>query len=107
MRVEKGFVTLTGIVEWHYQHDEIARSIRTLSGITGVANQITVAVRPNTSEIQNDIQHAMHRYWYLADHIGVSTKGGEVHLSGRADSWYDRNRCHDSLECARNNGYGE
>jgi osmotically-inducible protein OsmY len=92
VRVEKGFVTLTGSVEWHYQHDEIARSIRTLSGVTGLANQITVTPRPNTSKIEKDIEHALHRSWYPSDHIKVSAKGGEVHLTGNADSWYDRNR---------------
>lgn len=90
--VEKGFVTLTGSLEWHYQHDEIARSIRTLSGVTGLANQITVAPRPNTAKIEKDIEHALHRSWYATDHIKVTAKGGEVHLTGRANSLSDRNR---------------
>ena len=92
IKVDKGFVTLTGSVDWHFQHDEIARSIRTLSGVTGVANQITVAPRPNTSKIAKDIEHAMNRSWYSTDHIDVTAKGGEVHLSGRVNSWSDRNR---------------
>ncbi len=92
VKVENGFVTLTGTVDWHFQHDEIAGAIRSLSGVTGLANQILVKPRPDTSKIEDDIQHAMQRSWYSNDHVKVSAKGGEVHLTGRANSWYDRNR---------------
>ncbi len=92
VRVQKGFVTLSGTVDWRYQHDTVARSIRTMTGVTGLANQITVKPRPDTGKIEKDIEHAMHRSWYSSDHIDVSAKGGEVHLTGRADTWYDRNR---------------
>ena len=91
IKVEKGHVTLTGEVPWHYQHDEAARAIRSLSGVTGVSNQITVKSRPDTSKIQGDIGHALHRYWFSDDHVKVSAKGGEVHLTGSVESWRDRN----------------
>ena len=91
IKVEKGFVTLTGEVEWHYQYDEAARSIRSLSGVTGISNRITVRPRPDTSKIQGDIGHALHRSWLSNDHVKVTAKGGEVHLTGNVDSWQDRN----------------
>ena len=91
VHVEGGFVTLTGEVEWHYQHDEIARSMRSLSGVTGIANQITVRERPDTSKIEADIGHALHRSWFSDEHVTVSARKGEVHLSGTVDSWRDRN----------------
>jgi osmotically-inducible protein OsmY len=56
VRVQKGYVTLTGQVDWHYQHDEVGRTIQSLSGVTGLANQITVKQRPDTSKIQGDIR---------------------------------------------------
>lgn len=91
VRVQKGFATLTGEVPWHYQHDEAARSIRTLSGVTGVANHIKVKKRPDTSKIQTDIGNALHRSWLADDHVTVTAKGGEVHLNGNVASWKDRN----------------
>jgi osmotically-inducible protein OsmY len=41
-RVEGGWVTLTGHVEWHYQKDAAEGEVRGLWGVTGVSNQITV-----------------------------------------------------------------
>lgn len=91
VRVQDGFVTLTGQVEWHYQHDEAARAIRSLAGVIGIANQITVKQRPDTSKIQADIGHALHRSWLSNDHVKVTATNGEVHLSGTVESWLDRN----------------
>lgn len=90
VKVEKGFVTLTGQVDWHYQKDSAADAIRSLSGVTGVANQITTKPRPNTATISDDIMHALHRSWFFDDNIKVSAEGGKVHLTGSVDSWTDR-----------------
>lgn len=90
IKVQKGFVTLTGEVNWHYQHDEAARSLRSIAGVTGVANQIKVKVRPNTVKIKDDISHALHRSLWEYDHVEVSAKDGEVHLTGNVESWQDR-----------------
>lgn len=90
VKVEKGFVTLTGQVDWHYQKDSAADAIRSLSGVTGVANQITTKLRPNTATISDDIMHALHRSWFFDDNIKVSADGGKVHLTGNVDSWSDR-----------------
>ena len=42
VKVAKGWVTLEGEVEWHYQKDEAERTVRRLSGVLGVSNLITV-----------------------------------------------------------------
>jgi osmotically-inducible protein OsmY len=90
VKVEKGYVTLTGQVEWHYQKDSAAEGIRSLSGVTGVANQITTRSRPDTATISDDIMLALHRSWFFDDNIKVSAEGGKVHLTGKVDSWADR-----------------
>jgi osmotically-inducible protein OsmY len=91
IKVEKGYVTLTGQVDWHYQLESAASAIRSLSGVTGVSNQITIKVRPNTVTISDDIMHALHRSWFFdEDNITVSAEGGKVHLTGTVDSWFDR-----------------
>jgi len=91
VKVEKGFVTLTGQVEWHYQKDSATDGIRSLSGVTGVANQITTKTRPDTATISDDILHALNRSWFFDDNnIKVSAEGGKVHLTGKVDSWTDR-----------------
>lgn len=90
IKVQKGYVTLTGEVAWHYQRDEAARTIRSLSGVTGIANQITLKKRPDTTKIQGDIGHALHRSWLSDDHVEVSETNGKVHLTGSVESWGDR-----------------
>lgn len=91
IKVEKGYVTLTGQVEWHYQLESAATMIRSLRGVTGVSNQLAIKVRPNTTAISDDIMHALHRSWFFdANTIEVSADGGKVHLTGTVDSWVDR-----------------
>jgi osmotically-inducible protein OsmY len=90
VKVEKGFVTLTGQVDWHYQKDSAADAIRSLSGVTGVTNHIKTKPQPDTATISDDIQHALNRSWFFDDTIKVTADGGKVHLTGNVDSWTDR-----------------
>jgi osmotically-inducible protein OsmY len=91
VKVEKGFVTLTGQVLWHFQKESARQSIRSMSGVTGVDDQTTLALRPNTEKISDDIIHALNRSWYFVDSdIKVTADGGKVRLSGTVDSWSDR-----------------
>ena len=91
VKVENGFVTLTGQVDWHYQQESAATMIRSLAGVTGVSNLLSVKMRPNATAISDDIMHALHRSWFFdEDNIQVSAEGGKVHLTGTVDSWVDR-----------------
>ena len=92
VKVEEGYVTLTGQVDWHYQLESVARMIGSLSGVTGVSNKLTKKVGPDTATISADILHALHRYsWFFTqDDIEVSAEGGKVRLTGTVDSWSDR-----------------
>jgi osmotically-inducible protein OsmY len=89
VKVEKGFVTLTGDVDWQFERDAAADAIRALLGVTGVANQIKIKARPNISVIGDDIMHALHRSWYFDDNVNVSATGGKVHLTGTVETWRD------------------
>lgn len=89
VKVEKGFVTLTGTVEQHYQKEAAGWDVQSLLGVTGVANQTVVKPKVDTSTISDDIQHALHRTWF-SDNIKVSATGGKVHLTGKVDTWRDR-----------------
>jgi osmotically-inducible protein OsmY len=91
VKVEKGYVTLTGQVDWYYQLESAASMIRSLGGVTGVSNQLSIKVRPNTATISDDITHALHRSWFFDENnIKVSAEGGKVRLTGTVDSWSDR-----------------
>lgn len=88
--VAKGWVTLTGSVHWHYQHDSAADAVRTLWGVTGVSNQITIKPTANASNIKADIEDALNRSWFSPENISVTTRDGMVTLSGTVDYWDER-----------------
>ena len=90
VKVEKGYVTLTGTVDQYYQKDAAAWDVRPLLGVTGVANQITVKPRVDSLTIRDDIRHALHRSWLYDENINVTADGGTVHLTGKVKNWRER-----------------
>jgi osmotically-inducible protein OsmY len=89
-KVEKGWVTLTGEVDWHYQQTAAGQDIRGLRGVVGVMNNITIKAKPNTTKIKDDILHALNRSWFDPATINVAAQGGTVTLTGKVGSWYER-----------------
>ena len=91
VQVEKGWVTLTGTVEWHYQKVAAVSAIRPLMGVTGVSDNVALRPSVSTSNISDDIMHALHRSWFFdGDTIKVSASGGDIKLTGTVSSWHDR-----------------
>jgi osmotically-inducible protein OsmY len=91
VRVEKGWVTLTGQVDWWYQKDAVEQDVRPLHGVIGVSNQTTIKPRVNTSNLSDDITHALHRSWFFnPENVHVRAEGGKVVLSGTVKSPHDR-----------------
>lgn len=91
VKVEKGWLTLTGEVEWYFQREAAAREVRTLMGVVGVTNQISIKPRVNADNLQDDIQHALHRsIFFQPENVHVSADGGHVKLTGTVTSWMDR-----------------
>ena len=90
VKVEKGWVTLTGEVEWHYQKQAAERDVLALHGVVGVSNQATVKASVSEDDISESIRHALHRSWFDPKTISVTANGGMVHLTGTALSWHDR-----------------
>lgn len=88
--VSKGWVTLTGEVEWHYQHDAAADSVRWLWGVTGVSNQITIKPHANAGDIKASIITALNRSWFTPEHIHVAASDGKVTLTGNVEYWSER-----------------
>jgi len=92
VKVEKGWVTLTGQVDWHYQKDAAVAEVRHMQGVVGVSDQVTVKPQVNVATLGTDITAALHRSWFWDDdaHVTVAASGGAVKLSGNVDSWHDR-----------------
>jgi osmotically-inducible protein OsmY len=91
--VSKGWVTLEGRVEWHFQRREAERAVRRLTGVRGVTNLITVQPKaePSKSELQRRIEEALVRSAETdAERISVDIDGGKVTLKGTVRSWAER-----------------
>lgn len=88
--VTNGWVTLTGEVHWHYQHNAAADAVRTLWGVRGVSNHIAIKPQANAGNIKSDIMLALHRSWFAPNNIHVAANDGEVTLSGSVDYWDQR-----------------
>ena len=91
-RIENGWVTLEGDVEWQYQKNAAARAVRYLTGVVGVSNQITIKPkRVSAFEVGNKIKDALRRNAELdAERIVVEAADGRVTLKGWVRSYAER-----------------
>jgi osmotically-inducible protein OsmY len=89
-KVEKGWVTLDGEVEYNYQRDGANTAVAKLSGVAGVSNNIKVAKSANAVE-KDAIESAFKRNWSVSDqNIQVAVSEHKATLTGTVDSWYQK-----------------
>ena len=98
--VEKGWVTLSGEVDWEYQREAAMAAVRYLIGVTAVSGQIVIKPKVSVSAVKADIEAALKRRAHTdAQAISVSVKGTDVTLTGKVHSWSER-------ELATNSAWG-
>lgn len=90
VKVEGGRVTLDGQVDAYYQKDAAQYAVRSLFGVIGVNDLITIKPAVDTAKMGENIRHALHRSWFFDPAISVTADGGKVHLTGAVNSPYDR-----------------
>lgn len=91
VKVEKGWVTLAGEVEWEFQRQAAAQAVRPLRGVRGLSNQLTLKPRAAPSDIGERVTAALQRHAQReARQIWASVSGSRVTLHGHVDSWSDR-----------------
>ena len=92
IKVEKGWLTLSGEVEWEYQRQSAADGVRYLMGATGISDQIVIKPKISTDAVRSDIEAAMKRRAQKdSRQISVSIDGHEVKLGGSVHSWAEKN----------------
>lgn len=90
-KVQEGWVTLSGEVQWQYQRAAAADDVRRLAGVRGVSNQITIQSVVNAGILSDDIVHALHRSWFFDPlTITVKVEGSEVRLGGTVRTLHER-----------------
>jgi osmotically-inducible protein OsmY len=91
VKVEKGWVTLSGELDWDYQRQNAEQTVRPLMGVVGVSNAITLKPRATPDNVSQRIRDALTRHAEReAKHIRVEVRDGEVSLTGKVDSWAER-----------------
>lgn len=91
VKVSKGWVTLTGEVEWQFQRNAAEADVRKLRGVTGITNSIALRARPVTADIKQRIRDALSRDASVdANAISVKVLGDQVTLEGSVDCLRDR-----------------
>lgn len=88
VKVEHGWVTLSGSVAWQYEKIETEKAIRYVQGIRGISNKIAVTPSATIGDVQSSISKAFQRTaTQEASRIAVTTDGNVVTLSGHVSSW--------------------
>jgi osmotically-inducible protein OsmY len=89
--VEQGWVQLTGEVDWDYQRQAAYKSVRSLTGVVGVSNEITLRQRTTPADLAQRIEDALKRQALREAHrVQVTVENGTVTLKGSVHSWQER-----------------
>jgi osmotically-inducible protein OsmY len=91
VKVEDGWVTLGGEVEWNYQKNAAQKSTSKQIGVRGVVNNITIQTENNDDVERNEIESAFARNWSLSSqNIMVNVAGNMVTLRGTVGSLFEK-----------------
>lgn len=83
VKVEKGWVTLTGEVDWHYQRHNAEIVVRPITGVVGLNDNLSVREREASEYVANRIHDALTRYAEEeAKNIKVVVERGTATLRG-------------------------
>ena len=91
IKVENGWITLEGEVDFNFQKNAAEYEVRNLIGVKGVTNLITMKALVNPCDVKTNIDTALRRAAELdAERIKVEVVNGKVILRGDVHSWAER-----------------
>ena len=89
-RVQNGWVTLDGEVDYDYQRHEVERMVRQVRGVIGVTDTITVKPPASPQKVQEVIEDAFKREAEVdARHISVEVSDHTAKLYGHVHSLHE------------------
>lgn len=99
--VSDGWITLEGTVEWQFQRNAAERSVRNLTGVSGVIDQIKVKAQVKPGDVREKIEAAFKRSAELdARRVNVESMDGKVILRGNVHSWAERGEAEEAAWAA-------
>ena len=91
VKVEDGYVYLSGVVKWEYQKSAAKRAVENLLGVKYVSNNITLKQTVKAGDIKDKITKAFERSAELeAKNIRVEVDGHTVTLKGTVHSFAEK-----------------
>jgi len=91
VKVEDGFVTLEGEVDWDFQRKEAKSAVANLASVRFVINNLTLKQRVKPEDLKQKINAAFHRSATLdAGRIQVEVTGQKVTLRGHVRSFSEK-----------------
>jgi len=100
VKVEKGWLTLEGEAQWHYQKEAAEKAVHNLTGVKGVTNLIRLGPQAIPRDVKKRIKDALHRAAeFDAERIRVEVEGDKVVLEGAVRSYAE---LRDAERAARN-----
>lgn len=91
VKVDKGWITLEGAVDYKFQQSLAEDAVQNLTGVTGVSNLITLKTAVAPSDLKVKIENALSRAAELdGEDITVEVSGNKVTLKGSVTSWAER-----------------
>lgn len=83
VKVQKGVVTLSGQVRWHFQRAGAEIAVKKLGGVVAVDNQLTISPTTLAPDVRNRIEEALRRNAEVeASRIRVNVTDNKVTLEG-------------------------
>jgi len=93
VKVQDGWVTLTGELQWNYEREAAHDAVRTLTGVVGVTNTITLKADEQNKVEKTLVEDAIARHWSINDQdIKVGVSGSTVTLTGSVGSLYQKRK---------------
>ena len=92
VKVQQGWLTLSGEVHWDYQRTAAVADLKKLRGVTGITNNATLKPRASVIDVARSIEEALERHAQIeAKNVLVKVQDGRVTLEGTVPNWADRN----------------
>jgi len=91
VKVEKGYVTLNGVLDWNYQKDAARKAAGKITGVSGVNNQIMLSDAAVAGDVRERIMAAFKRSATAdASALRVTANGSTIELSGTVHGRHER-----------------
>lgn len=92
IKVEDGFVTLEGQVQWPFEKQLVSEAIENITGINGIINNIIVVPGVQLANVEQEIRRALNRHADIdAENIHITIEGDKVILTGKVHSAFAKN----------------